>query len=218
MEPPRKSGGPGASVRWTRGATIASIIYVFLTAAILFASIHSVIQGRRAVHAAIRAADAATDQAKIAEDTEKRQLRPYVFINTTTMRDFVVGEKPNAKMEVKNTGQTPGFDVVFDLGITLRNFSHLGSFDDPGHPSPPTPIGPSVSLWPIGTATDPLDETIIAAIKNGNAAYFVFGTITYKDAFGKDHWTKIRWIFGAAELADGSGAMSIYREGNDADR
>jgi hypothetical protein len=63
-----------------------------------------------------------------------------------------------------------------------------------------------------------LDEPTIAAVKNGSLAYFVYGTITYKDTFGRDHWTKIRSLFGAVELAAGGGSLTLYREGNDADR
>jgi hypothetical protein len=182
------------------------------------AGIYSAIQAWRAVDAANRAVKAATRQAAISEDTEKRQLRAYIFVAAATMHDFVVPKKPFANVRVRNFGQTPAYDVTTDLGISLKSLAALGSFADPGHPSPPTPLGPGVDLHPILTADDLLTESTIAAIKADRSSYFIFGIIRYKDAFRKDHWTRVRWVFGAKDLAEGNGSVSLYPEGNDADQ
>jgi hypothetical protein len=63
---------------WTRAGTIGSWIYTFITALVLIASIRSIQEARRATHYASKAAEAATKQAIVAADTEKRQLRAYV--------------------------------------------------------------------------------------------------------------------------------------------
>ncbi len=208
----------GRSLKWTRRTAVAAITYTFFTGLIIIASGYSVYEAQRAVEVASRAADAATKQAAIAENTEKRQLRACVFVAATTMHDFVATKKPFVKVRIRNFGQTPAYEVTVDLGINLRDLTALGSFADPGHQSPPTPLGPGVDIHPILTADRTLDEPAIAAITANRSAYFVFGIIRYKDAFGKAHWSRVRWIFGADELADGSGSVGLYREGNDSDQ
>jgi hypothetical protein len=178
--------------QWGRVSAVGALVYTLITALIFIASIRSIQEARRATHAAGRAADAATAQAKVAEDTEKRQLRAYVFVAAATMRNFAMPNMPNIIVRVKNFGQTPAYEVTMDLGISLIDLAAPGTFDDPGHPSPPTPIGPGVDVKPILTANEHLDDRIIGAVKAGRSAYFAYGTIKYKDAFGEGHWTKVR--------------------------
>ena len=155
--------------------------------------------------------------ASTATDSEHRQLRAYIFIDHATMMDFELGKKPQVKFAVKNFGQTPGYETVIDLWIALTDPKNP-EFDNSGHPGPPSPLAPGYTMRSILTASDVLDESTNAAVENGSLAYFVYGTITYKDTFGRDHWTKARAIFGATELALGGGGLTLYREGNDADR
>jgi hypothetical protein len=66
-------------------------------------------QTKAAVQAAIDAASAATKQARIAEDTERRQLRPYVNIATGTLYNASVdGSAPvwHVPLIVENNGPT----------------------------------------------------------------------------------------------------------------
>jgi hypothetical protein len=201
---------------WTRIAAVSAIGYTLITLVILVATIRSIQESHRAVGAANRAADAASRQGGIAEDTEKRQLRAYVFVAAATPHDFVVSRTPYVDVRVRNFGQTPAYEATMDLAIRLKQLVDPGSFTDPGHPSPPAPIAPGVDVHPLPRTEEPLSNLIISDIRANRVAYFIFGIIRYKDAFQKAHWTRVRWIIGATELADGS--VSIYREGNDADQ
>src|ERR1700722_2684272 len=63
----------------------------------------------------------------IARDTEKRQLRAYIFADPdaraesegTIVQDVVAGQIPRANIPVRNVGQTPGYDVVIKALIIV---------------------------------------------------------------------------------------------------
>src|SRR5262249_13805952 len=119
-----------------------------------------------------------------AQDTERRQLRSYVFVVKSTMHDFVVGKRPNVQIELRNSGQTPAFSLVINLGISLRDLPNPGPFYDPARVTTPTPLGPGVSVFPVVTSDDFLNEMTLSALQTKQKAFFVFGTIKYIDAFG----------------------------------
>jgi hypothetical protein len=179
---------------WTRVATVGALAYTIITTVILIASIRSIQEARRATHAANRAATAATRQAEISEDTEKRQLRAYVYAKPPPqgVQDVVAGQTVTAVTAIRNSGQTPAYHM------RLRGNAGIGPW-----PLPPDqiwregPYGGEMVLSPetetttggrssSTSASDNLTQSEIDSIRDGRTrTMYVFGTIIYHDGF--DH-------------------------------
>jgi len=99
---------------WTKAAGIGVGIYAMLTAFIVAASVYSAMQAKSS-------ADAAQASATIAIDTEKRQLRAYAYVKPPPAGVVDVGADtvPHAKVAIRNSGQTPAYDLKIrgNLGI-----------------------------------------------------------------------------------------------------
>src|SRR6516225_40664 len=129
------------SLKWTRRTAKAAIAYTVVTALLLAAGIYSTIQAWRAVDAANRSAEAAKDsvtaanraadaaaaQTRIAEDTEKHQLRAYAYAKPPPqgVQNVVAGGKVLAVIAVRNSGQTPAYH--------LRMRGNTGKVFGPSH-------------------------------------------------------------------------------------
>ena len=198
--------------RWTRAATIGALVYTLITATILITTIRSIQETQRATHIASRAADAATAQAKISEDTEKRQLRAYVFVDKASVT--LDGLTLRGVVDLKNAGQTPAYDLVV---------KSLLQTDEAGKPFIPKPfdkveldrtiLGPGGSVYPRSELTIPPDNTVaIPALKKGQAVIYMVGQARYRDAFDRD------WILDfrlrSYSFESGSWILHSTEEGN----
>jgi hypothetical protein len=185
-----------------------------LTAALLTAGVISI----NAVGQASRSADAATAQAATAQDTEHRQLRAYVGIIPGDVEDFGVGEEFRIRLNRKNYGLTPAYDVGFSevaVGVVPQNFSLLSNGNTCGSP---TSAG-LVTMFPSGelpltvNVKGKLSGEQISAVKQGVAYLFWYGNICYHDAFGALHYTNYCWQYEGADMttkhADGACCTTI---------
>jgi hypothetical protein len=110
-------------LRINRRTFWAVFIYALLTFGILITNSCQMRETRRA-------ANAATDQARIAEDTEKRQLRPYVNIATGALYNSSPHEATpewHLPIEVENNGATQTKGAVSELWCVPDSFVN----DDP---------------------------------------------------------------------------------------
>lgn len=171
---------------WTRAAGIGVGIYTMLTASIVAASIYAALQAKSSVKAA-------QTSAAVAADTERRQLRAYTYVKPPPagVVDIGAGNAPRAKVAIRNSGQTPAYDLRIrgNLGVgpypPLPNQTfHEGPYGGSIvlNPETETDTGGEVSVG------DKLTQTDIDFIRSGTTGrLYVFGTITYSDAFGA-HW------------------------------
>jgi hypothetical protein len=147
--------------------------------------------------------------------TSRRQLRAYLFVETgdiinvaTPFEPTPEGQEPPrgakrwpkmgpaAIMRVRNTGQTPAYDVLNWAAIELREYP-LAS-PPPVRPPPNKnttsfTVGANVIITKNVFITDPLTEEEVAALRANTKAIWVFGEIVYKDAFGRKRFTKYRY-------------------------
>ncbi len=133
-----------------------------------------------------------------AEKAAKRQLRAYVFVAQVEIGD-VGTDKVKASIVIRNTGQTPAYDVTVSTGANAFNVPGDVTFT-------PTPVGPDSSRFVfgpdgLGRRDIPLHSIIgepnaVTAIKAGNAALYVWGEIIYQDTFGKTQHTRFRHMIG----------------------
>jgi hypothetical protein len=157
-------------------------------------------------------------QRKLSEDTARRQLRAYVFVAQVEIVD-VGTSNVNAAVIIRNTGQTPAYDVTVSTGANAFNIPGNVTFT-------PTPVGPDSSRFifgPDGLGRRNISlhsiigaQTAIAAIKNGNGALYVWGEILYKDAFGEGQHTRFRHMIGGTASWPSDNMMTVCQDGNEA--
>jgi hypothetical protein len=126
---------------------------------------------------------------------------------------------PVARVQIKNTGQTPALQVEHWGNICLREYPLISGL-------PALPVGkPSRSILGAGivstkslTYGPPLTSQQIADLRAGTVAIYIYGEIKYKDIFRKSHFTRYRLMHHAIGGVIGiSTDLTFTEEGNEAD-
>jgi hypothetical protein len=172
------------------------------------------------------------------ENTIKRQMRAYVvgeggYIGNVTNPPpglqipgpnpaaiAFPAQGPIARISIKNTGQTPAFRVIHWGNSCFREFP-LAS---PLPPKPPNMrplnsiLGPGIISTKNFNIPNPLTPQEIARLRAGTGAIYVYGEILYRDAFGKEHFTRYRLMHHLISGTLGiSTDLTFCEEGNEAD-
>ncbi len=162
---------------------------------------------------------ATRDLVEGAENTAKRQLRAYVWIDKTQPSPNIDAVPFIVATEIRNTGSTPAHDV--------RCFTELLPFDHPlpvgfTFKQPPQEIpGPHYVVNPgsthfVRTSPDEVfTDDIKTAIRNGTKRLYFWGVVRYRDAFKQERWSKFRFYWDRGPLAPGG--WTYCDEGNEAD-
>jgi len=181
-------------------------------------------------------------QLAIARDTEKRQLRAYVFLEAISIGN-VFGDPPRVdsatglpqkgpwiyrpkhgpivEATIKNSGQTPAYDMVCAGNLVLREYPPgIGPFPHEAI-RPPT----SKSTLPAnGVATQtatmkrPLKKEEFEGLVSGKYAIYYCGTIFYKDVFKENRRTRFRHFYNYSVVSAGiPDRFTSCEEGNEAD-
>jgi hypothetical protein len=187
---------------------------------------------RSTVAIAVLAFLAAAGQAWIARDTEKRSQRAYVLAEKA---EAIVDTNNEilSRVDIKNSGLTPASDLRHWACVAIRPFkvketSMIDPTDLPDWPGdvkelPSTLIGPGQTIYhnrPYICGSDLNNPRLIspsdvAAVHQSTKAIYLYGIVTYKDAFGDDHTTKFRFV--TNESLDLSiGGMVTAANGNSA--
>jgi uncharacterized protein len=149
-----------------------------------------------------------------AEDTAKKQLRAYVFIDKASV--VLDGRTFKTKVDLKNYGQTPAYDVLVKARLETRNVG------DVFNPEPTTPkeqdrtiMGPGMTTNPRAELVVPSDNTsIIPALqsKEPKAVIYLVGQAEYRDTFDRIWILDFRMRSGPYE--DGVWLMHPTEDGN----
>lgn len=155
-------------------------------------------------------------QVIISRQTARRQLRAYVDIQSGQVLGFDTGTV-RVRMVTKNSGQTPAYEVDQWIAVGADDFPPKTGFhaQDPKPPPLKTTLAPGA----VHTAFQEygqLSAGQIAKIKDGKAAIWAWGEITYKDAFGRSRKSWFRFIYRGVVDTDPPGGMSAAAEGNGA--
>jgi hypothetical protein len=159
-------------------------------------------------------------------DTAIRDQRAYVCLSHAKI-EFRQERAPEIQVYMKNFGKTPAYDVRWKIGTIISGYPWPSNF--PKLPDFPT----AVSVFAPGgdphimviRQNPPVSEQIAEILGTPQATLWVFGTVTYRDAFGKPHFTNYRLMFGGMEKVPLRQSPQGYkvallktdREGNDAD-
>jgi hypothetical protein len=156
--------------------------------------------------------DAGEKQRIHMEETAQTQLRAYVTAKSCRVRNLAT--EPEALIELENGGQTPAFGLTF-----------FGTFlSDPDKQLKPPRLMSSgtvgagrkinLSVW----ALFPVPTEDVEAISAGRLMFFVRGRAKYKDVFGVEHTTNIKFargeLYGALPAA---GTLAMCEDGNESD-
>ena len=143
---------------------------------------------RVAVVFAAGAFGATFTQAWIARDTERQQLRAYVSVDPTNKPILVLGQPAIADVELRNSGQTPARDIALCGNIIIvTNDEITSAANDPTVYDYEVSLG---SIFPgkerVGhlTTSNAVTQPDLNAVGMGDKFILIYGTITYKDAFG----------------------------------
>ena len=110
---------------------------------------------------------------------------------------------PEAQVVIKNGGQTPAYDVI-----------NVSRFAAERYPPPPAPnliisdrefsapartgesLAPGANSISIAQQADCSRFQKRRPFASGTGIVYVYGEIRYRDAFGREHWTKCRLMMG----------------------
>lgn len=177
----------------------------------------SLIIARDSADAAKNAADATRDSVKLATDTAKKQLRAYVSVIGSNIDFFGTDQTVQARIRIRNTGQTPAYQVRAYTGIVLTTYPPSVAFPNIKPDTFTGTLGVGGNAQGIAPMPGPMSAAEIDGTKNGKLAIFVFGAVEYLDIYGDHHRTNYRFFFGGPSGTGDSSLLMAYTEGNEAD-
>lgn len=171
----------------------------------------------KATRAAVRAAEIAEVSVATSRDTAQRQLRAYVcFDGATTKTNPGMEGGFAVSVHIKNTGLTPAYGLSQWAKIALEEFPlkkefppHEPKFKDSGV------FGPQGRAIIAPTFERKLSHEEIDAILQQKKAIYVFGAVTYRDAFKEDRFTRF-CIQCSGHQAYSTGLFKACDKGNEA--
>jgi hypothetical protein len=162
-------------------------------------------------------------QVAISRNTAIRQLRAYIFIDSIGIKDVDANFNPKTTIVIKNSGQTPAYDLSGIAGIDFREYPLASDFDplfiDPNSHIPTSHIPPGGTAIFRLTHNELLTPVKISQLNDGTHAIYVAVKIIYKDAFGKRRFTRFLGFHNRSTARHPRHLSSLapYSEGNEAD-
>jgi len=147
--------------------------------------------------------------------TTRQQLRAYLLIDTA-VRLGEHDDHPEFQVVIKNFGQTPAYRVR--SWISVRPGDREGQGALPG-PQPATAETSDAALAPGGSFSlarrfdKDWDEAGYEDFMSGSLALYLYGEVTYRDAFRRRHYTRFRAMYAAEHFR--TGGVSIAARGNE---
>jgi hypothetical protein len=170
----------------------------------------------RSIEAAGRAADAAVDQARIADDTAKRELRAYLCLQPVRMDEILPGTQPvRIVFPLENTGATPANRFIIHwawqvtaeeptcefFSNTLAQYPLTENRDHSIGPRQLKDIPNTISL------SSPWREQVL----NGQSKLYVLGQIRYVDVFGSERVTEFFYCY-TTDLPNRLGQVKFHNK------
>jgi len=158
--------------------------------------------------------------------TTRAQLRAYVFVSEAKIHNMVAGEGdgeiPVAQFTIKNTGQTPAYNLVNVSGFAIAEFPITSI---PNMVITDSHFPPELSRTPLGPGDHQISRVHgkygmtlqhKALLASGKNIAFAYGEIRYVDAFKRPQVTRYRFMIGGPVGVSQHGAMAVCGEGNEA--
>jgi len=165
--------------------------------------------------------DATRDTTDVMRDTAQRQLRAYVFVHKIVVENIFDPDSPVTHIILKNTGLTPAYKLTAWAGMDIREYPLRGPFDFLIDPVLPKHILPAKGLLNkyVYTMLRRPRRAISAqeqvALRTTTTALYVFGEISYEDAFTTNWTTTFRFMIGGPAGVRSDGACVVCEDGNE---
>jgi hypothetical protein len=145
----------------------------------------------------------------------RQQLRAYVMVVRIEVRNIGPATIPEAKLFLKNAGQTPAQDLTsyIRMGFAPFPLSERLTLDKAEHVSRET-VGPGIERHITQVWDGLLGFDRYSALAAKTHAIFLFGYIAYRDVFGFNHRTNFRHYIGGNF---GLESFTSHADGNEAD-
>ncbi len=159
---------------------------------------------------------------EISDKTAERQLRAYVHVEQVEFSELKVGEHVVATIKIRNSGQTPAYELVSLYTTVIRPFPEHGGFSDPEvgqrvreNPSRTILGGGCTAALPT-KSRGPLTSIEAIGIANGTFAVYFVGKIEYRDIFERRRHTTFRLMIGGDRGVSPSRLPYSCEDGNEA--
>jgi hypothetical protein len=149
--------------------------------------------------------------------TSKQELRAYVGVEATGFKESVEKGVTQAQIVIKNSGQTPAFDFRINANFyyyTLPRTEFPLSDELKGQSTATLNPGQIVNVPLIYAAM--VTDTTRREINAGEAAFFLYGRMEYRDAFHTRRYANFRYIADNDIHAGGTLRWRATEEGNEA--
>jgi hypothetical protein len=142
-----------------------------------------------------------------AEDTAERQLRAYISIDPRDVLNWTnQPQRIGVSFHIKNHGQTPGFEILYDFSMLILDVPLATDFLWPSvnrQYDQANTIFPSADV-PVRFFFDrDITQDERKAIESGGKRFHVRGFMSYRDAFKEPRTTKFSYSFGGPDFAKG---------------
>jgi hypothetical protein len=162
---------------------------------------------------------AATESVATTKDTMTRLLRAYLCVNfgAAAFQKPETGYRFEARLQLINAGQTPGYKVGFRAHADVLPFPLPQDFD---FSLPDIPFGSETTLGHgqhmilTGIVDRVYSEQEVTEIRSGAKRLYMFGTATYEDVYRVSRYTN--FCFSILWLADGNSMGLFTKRHNDA--
>jgi len=159
-------------------------------------------------------------------ESSERQLRAYVFPETVDILEGMMLQPPLLQkqnvpwvhMTIKNSGQTPAYDVVSWLQIAVVALEQENTlvFPTPMQQVSANNLGPG-SMMTKGLWFDrPITAPEVQEIQSVQKGIYAYGRIEYRDAFGTNHFTNFRLRYNGKFPPLPNSIFNFCEGGNDA--
>jgi hypothetical protein len=164
--------------------------------------------------------DAGERQLAHSEDTARRQLRAYIAAPVQSeVRHFPL--RTLSILGFKNSGQTPAHDV------SVWATSAVAVYPLEERPTAPArTVGEGASVGVVGPSEPfhcefdpeaPVTKDEWEQVVAGKCAFFLYGELSYRDAFGKQHLTTFCRFYRGDAARSPNGSLATYHKWNEAD-
>jgi hypothetical protein len=151
-----------------------------------------------------------------AKENAERQLRAYLGVESSYI-NFPPGHPPEAGVTFKNYGNTPAYEFTINAGLGMA-----ASFEELPPPFPEQigeargVLSPGAKAMLVRSAPVQVHPDHLTMLADGRLTAFVYGEVTYVDAFKKRRVLKYRLMTGGVVRISGN-ALDMCDKGNDAD-
>jgi hypothetical protein len=128
-------------------------------------------------------------------DNGRRQLRAYVFPDQASLVWQGSGKPTLSEIVIKNSGQTPAYRLSTAAVIGVADYPMQNPMSVPAMSGNHTVVPPTGSYTLSVAMEKPLTGEQLSAIQKGKQAIYVFGNISYTDAFDECRMTQYRFYY-----------------------